>query len=303
MRLATAVAAVAVAVVGCGPAARPAPAPPPPAPAPPPPRVDGAWHWEHEATADGVHRVETETWHLFGRDDGNAVTGYYDRRVAFLSVDGTPFSCSQLPHYVLRTRYQVEGTLRDGAIELTETAHETAPSPCDNGQRGRARYTGTVAGDRLELTWGTGKQVLARTGDAVPAPPLAEPPGPVTGAWQWQTTTALRDEVEEWTLTEGDDGAITGGYQRTVTVRAEDGEPLACSGETSFSQVETYTVRGTRRGTAVEIVELTADVTPSPCDVHRGERLLDSARGAVWPKSLELIWRGERRQVLHRPEP
>lgn len=296
---------IGVAAAGC-PRPQAAPAPSPvakPAPRPPPRpaylEVDGRWQWSHRSERDGVRRTERELWVLLTWR--HRVTGYYVREVTFEALDGRPFRCSHSPTYKLTTRYQVRGTRSIIGATVAEVAADVDPGPCETGVRNRTEYRIIPAGpDALVLAFPGGEQTLARAGEpereAARAPRLA-------GTWRWGTRSvdpggAVTEETEVWTLEQVGD-RIHGGYERRVTVNAPSGATLPCSGAERDERLDSYRVGGWRRGDDVELVELEAKTTPTPCS-PQPERHLDTARGRVSRDVLDLTWRGNRRQILTR---
>jgi hypothetical protein len=290
---------------GCGGAAPPAPPPPPPPPSPLE-LAAGSFEWSHETEESGVRRLENEHW-LLARA-GEQLRGEYRREVVFESTDGLPFSCNQAPSYRLRSAYELEGFLDPdgGALVLVETGYRTAPSPCEPAQRSLWRYQARPVEGGLELAWDGGRHMLRRAETATPRtgawlPDRAE----AAGTWRWTSHEptspgeARRAEREEWSLTEGEGGLVTGAYERIVTVTAPEGETLSCNGAPSYEYRDRYRVRGTRAGDRVSLAEIEVETEPHPCLVHH-DRHLDAAIGRLYPEELVLTWRGDRRQVLIR---
>jgi len=93
-------------------------------------------------------------------------------------------------------------------------------------------------------------------------------------------------------------GRVSGSYQRRVTLFNQDGRPVPCARAPLVEQVDRYAVRGWRDGDALVVEETGASPGRSPC--AGPERHLDSAQGRVYRDSIELVWRGQNRQVLTR---
>ncbi len=131
--------------------------------------VRGLWVWEARATLPGGdQKHEREEWHL--TQEGDRVTGYYDRAVRQVSTDGNAYRCSNSPEFQVVTRYQVSGEVRGQRLVLFERGFEILErSPCDNGQRRLDSYEGQAAGGELHLEWGVGRQVLRRARVPVPS--------------------------------------------------------------------------------------------------------------------------------------
>ncbi len=245
--------------------------------------ADGEWRWRLETDDDGVQRVESERWHL--HSSGNAIAGYYDRRVTFRSTTGVPFECNNATEYTLRARYTVEGSLDGATIILVELSNETVASPCERGERKLTPYSGRLDGNHIELTWATGKQTLEWYGPALAPEQLPRPKPRVDGAWSWATA----GQSERWTLAVTD-GVVTGSYDRSVT-------------RDDCTIVWRYTVRGTHDGSKVTIAETDVEALPGDCAPDAPRQLLDSARGKSYGDVIVLQWRGGKRQVLRRPDP
>jgi hypothetical protein len=149
--------------------------PPPPAagtPATPasgiPADISGLWVWEHHGTiAGGDEKQEREEWHV--TQDGARVTGYYDRVVRQVSVDGHAYRCSMALDFQIATRYQFSGEVRGNELRIFERSFEVlSPNPCDNGRRRLDAYEGQAGTDEIRLVWGVGGQVLRRPRPDVP---------------------------------------------------------------------------------------------------------------------------------------
>lgn len=291
---------------GCGQGAVPSP-PAAPSTAPTTPtstaEITGAWRWSHATEADRVRRVEVEHWHL--RAERGAVHGTCERVVTFLAVDGIPFTCSQTLTYELHTTYRVTGSYRNRTLELSEVSYIARPSPCDDGYRTMAEYRGELRGDELVIGWPGGTQALTRTTETAATADEAAAPR-AAGAWRWQTRDEQRGEihveVEEWDLAEDESGQISGTVTRTITVFDPQGHRYTCSGDTYYRYQDRYTIRGMRAGTALSLSEIAVEPERHPCLTYQ-ERHLDTAVAELIGDYLVLTWRGQRRQVLHRPDP
>jgi hypothetical protein len=130
--------------------------------------VSGLWLWEHHgAAADGDDKQEREEWHV--TQDGGRLSGFYDRVVRQVSLDGHAYRCSLSLDFEIATRYQFSGEVRGNQILITEKSFEVlAPSACDNGKRRLDAYEGQATPDELRLAWGPGGQVLHRARPDVP---------------------------------------------------------------------------------------------------------------------------------------
>ncbi len=269
------------------------------------PSVTGEWEWSHVTEEDGVRRVEVEHWNLTVR--GAQVTGVYDRRVTFLSVDGVPFDCNQNLSYQVSARYRVSGLAHARWMDLAEDQVQTAPSPCDSGYRQLARYQAFATADSLLLIWPGGSQTLSRAADPLPSPPAAATA--LAGSWVWRSRTEHRArgevtvEREEWELAEDGGGRVTGTYLRDVTVFHPDGGIYACSGAGYYRYRDRYTLVGSHTDDRLFLTEVAVDPEQHAClreDAKR--RHLDTAGARINGGHLELTWRGGHRQVLHRPD-
>jgi len=134
----------------------------------PPADVSGVWVWEHSGHAStGDEKQEREEWHV--DQDGDHITGYYDRVVREISTDGQAFRCSMNLEFEIATRYRIHGEVRGNQVVIVENGFEVlAPNACDNGQRRLDNYQGLASGDEVQLMWGVGAQVLHRAHPDVP---------------------------------------------------------------------------------------------------------------------------------------
>lgn len=130
--------------------------------------LSGVWVWEHRGqAATGDEKQEHEEWHV--DQDGDHISGYYDRVVREISTDGQAFRCSMNLEFEIATRYQIHGEVRGNQVVIYEKGFEVlAPNACDNGQRRLDAYEGLAAGDEVRLMWGVGAQVLRRAHPDVP---------------------------------------------------------------------------------------------------------------------------------------
>ena len=130
--------------------------------------LNGLWVWEHHGTvAGGDEKQEREEWHV--TQDGNKLTGYYDRIVHQVSVDGHAYRCSMALDFQISTRYQFSGEVRGNDVKIYESSFEVlTPNGCDNGKRRLDAYEGQVTLDEIRLLWGVGGQILRRPRPDVP---------------------------------------------------------------------------------------------------------------------------------------
>jgi hypothetical protein len=130
--------------------------------------VSGLWVWEHRGMAPGGDdKQEREEWHV--TQDGARLSGYYDRVVRQVSVDGHAYRCSMSLDFQISTRYQISGEVRGTELVIYENSFEVLdPSSCDNGKRRLDAYEGQASADELRLVWGVGGQVLRRAHPDVP---------------------------------------------------------------------------------------------------------------------------------------
>jgi hypothetical protein len=154
----------------------------PPVLAPPPPSVGGAspasssspadvsglWVWEHHGTVPGGdEKQEREEWHV--TQEGGKLSGYYDRTVHQVSVDGHAYRCSMALDFQISTRYQFSGEVRGNEVKIYESSFEVlTPNACDNGKRRLDAYEGQASLDEIRLLWGVGGQILRRPRPDVP---------------------------------------------------------------------------------------------------------------------------------------
>ena len=130
--------------------------------------VSGLWIWEHQGTAPGGdEKQEREEWHV--TQEGAKLTGYYDRVVRQISVDGHAYRCSMSLEFEIATRYRINGEVRGNQVIIYENSFEILePNACDNGKRRLDAYEGQASPDELRLVWGVGGQVLHRARPDVP---------------------------------------------------------------------------------------------------------------------------------------
>jgi len=276
-------------------------------------RLRGAWRWIHTSSEDGTYRIERERW-MIDAIDGAALTGRYRRDLIVISLDGSPFVCSQQAVYAQVAVYDVRVTARHDAITIEETGYRTMASPCEPGFRKLGSYRATVDDDRhVTLAWDGGAQTLTTLGgelyrpEAVALPPVPEDPaGALGGAWAWSMRSRdeegdVRDEAERWELAIGDDGTVGGTYERSVVVSASDGKDFPCAGAPAYGFVDRYTVRGGLDAEGgLRFDEVAVEPGQHACLDGVSDRHLDSAAGRADGAFLVLTWRGQRRQVLHR---
>ncbi|HMC95323.1 MAG TPA: hypothetical protein VKO16_11190 [Polyangia bacterium] len=130
--------------------------------------VSGLWIWEHHGVVPGGdEKQEREEWHV--TQDGSALTGYYDRIVHQVSIDGHAYRCSMALDFQIATRYQFTGEVRGDQIAIYESSYQVLePSACDNGKRRLDAYEGQASPEELRLVWGVGGQILRRARPGVP---------------------------------------------------------------------------------------------------------------------------------------
>ena len=138
------------------------------APGSPPTDVSGLWIWEHRGAAPGGdEKQEREEWHV--SQEGTKLTGYYDRVVHQVSIDGHAYRCSMSLDFQIATRYQISGEVRGDQVIIYENSFEVLePNACDNGKRRLDAYEGQASSEELRLVWGVGGQVLHRPRPDVP---------------------------------------------------------------------------------------------------------------------------------------
>ena len=93
---------------------------------------------------------------------------------------------------------------------------------------------------------------------------------------------------------------IMGSLSLLSSVFDRDGRVFGCSGDTFYRYRDRYTLAGQRRGDALTVREVAVAPEDHPC-LHGASRHLDTATGAMAGEHIVLTWRGQRRQVLHRP--
>ena len=130
--------------------------------------AEGYWLWEHSGTvAGGDEKSEREEWHLV--QEGDRISGHYDRWVRQVSMDGHPFRCSGALEFRVGTRYRVTGEVRGNSITIYERGYEVLEGEaCDQSRHRLDAYQGRVDSEEIRLLWGTGVQVLRRGRPDVP---------------------------------------------------------------------------------------------------------------------------------------
>jgi hypothetical protein len=143
--------------------------PSPPQATNPPVEVGGVWVWEHRGRLPtGDEKQEREEWHI--DQEGNFLSGYYDRSIRQISTDGMAYRCSNATDFRITTRYHVAGEVTGSRVSLREQSFEILqPSPCDSGERNLDAYQGEADIDELKLMWGVGSQVLRRDRPEIPS--------------------------------------------------------------------------------------------------------------------------------------
>jgi hypothetical protein len=131
--------------------------------------VGGVWVWEHRGRLPtGDEKQEREEWHI--DQEGNFLSGYYDRTIRQVSTDGLAYRCSNATDFRVTTRYHVAGEVRGSRVSLREQSFEILQaSPCDSGERNLDAYQGEAAIDELKLMWNVGSQVLRRDRPEIPS--------------------------------------------------------------------------------------------------------------------------------------
>src|SRR5262249_5446469 len=77
--------------------------------------VSGMWIWEHRGVVPGGdEKQEREEWHV--TQEGAKLSGYYDRVVRQVSVDGHAYRCSMSLDFQIATRYQITGEVRGSQV-------------------------------------------------------------------------------------------------------------------------------------------------------------------------------------------
>ncbi len=273
-------------------------------------RLVGGWRWLHRTTEAGTTRVEDEQWR-FRPMPGvpTRLVGRYVRTVEVHSDDRVPFRCNQRPWYRQRAVFDLEVDVARGGFEIRELAHRAEPSPCDPGLRRLGSYTAELGEGRLVLRFPGGAQTLWKLdGELAPLPGDPWPARPaITGAWRWDASSFdasgdVRDESEWWEITRRTETRLDATYRRRVTVRSPDGvAKLACANAPSWTFDDAYVLDATRDGERWRFHELAATPGDHPCLRATPLRHLDEAAAEQIGEHLVLIWRGKRRQVLHRP--
>jgi hypothetical protein len=130
--------------------------------------VSGLWVWEHHGAAPGGdQKQEREEWHV--TQQGAKLSGYYDRVVRQISIDGHAYRCSMSLEFEIATRYQISGEVRGNQVIIYEASYEILePNACDNGKRRLDAYEGQASAEELRLVWGVGGQILRRPHPDVP---------------------------------------------------------------------------------------------------------------------------------------
>ena len=127
------------------------------------------WIWEHQGIVPGGdEKQEREEWHV--TQEGAKLTGYYDRVVRQISVDGHAYRCSMSLEFEIATRYRINGEVRGNQVIIYENSFEVLnPNACDNGKRRLDAYEGKRRTRGAAVGLGRG-----RPGSAPPAPGRAD---------------------------------------------------------------------------------------------------------------------------------
>ncbi len=302
--------------------------------------LDGVWDGFAQGTIpDGVGagdtRIERQAWHL--RQEGQRVTGFYLVELTMISGDGRPYQCSREPQFQTLLRFEVEGEISRGGIELAEVGDGKAKGPCRPAYRTAARFQAQVIGNKLTIADGSYRLTLTRRngGSAserslgpddfseplrelpdeleptAPSAPqqtltvnasMSSPPIEVGGVWVWEHRARLptgdeKQEREEWHLDQRGN-EISGYYDRSIRQISTDGLAYRCSNATDFRVTTRYHVSGEVRGSRLILREQSFEILQaSPCD--SGERNLDAYQGEAAIDELRLMW-GVGSQVLRR---
>jgi hypothetical protein len=265
------------------------------------PPVTGQWSWVVATSSGDTHRVESEDWQIL--TEGRRTVGRYLRTVTVTSTDDTPFLCNQQARYRQRAAFDVDVTPTAHGLRVRELGYQTEPSPCDPGFRQLGDYLLSVGPTLATLSWERGAATLLRTG---PAPArLADVPwtleqSPI-GQWQWSAKVGTAPDAgferQAWTVV-----ARAGEYLDINIDRTFPGSARApgCSGDPVPTVRERILVEGlTSPGGSVRLRELSVDTSP-PC-ASGDARVLDSGTATRVGDYWVIQWRGNRRQVLHRP--
>lgn len=278
----------------------------------------GTWRWEHLVDDPDLRRLESESWQFWPSPaEPGALVGRYLRQVVVQSAT-EPFACNGAHRYEQRATFELVARPRRGWVEIVETDYRPQPSPCDHGFRRLGGYRAHVARGRARLALDDGEQVLWQIDASLPAPPQAPWPddaGPFAGPWRWSNVALdeqglWRREEEQWSfMGEGavvepsalrDGATFSARYVRRVTVSTPDGRELSCAGAPSFGFEDRVTLEGARRDGILLLRELAIAAGEHPCLREHPIRVLDTATFEVAGTSLDLEWRGKRRQVLRR---
>ncbi len=268
----------------------------------------GTWRWMLHTTDASSDRVEIESWSL-GQDPTSEtqLVGHYVREVEVRSVDRVPFQCDQRLWYRQRAVFDVVVEHDAAGFVVRETGVTVDPSPCDDGERELATYRAERAGTRLVLHWPSGQQTLWQVADRAEVAPPATPMTPA-GPWRWEASRyddqrTIRDEREWWEITQHSATQLDITYRRRVTVRTPDNSPIACAGAPTWSFDDAYVATAQLEADHWHLFELAVEPGDHPCLRATPERTLDEATAVQIGDYLVITWRGNRRQVLYRPDP
>ena len=269
----------------------------------------GQWRWVHLVDEGTTRRTEDERWQFLPKK-GGGVIGRYVREVRVESTNGRPFTCNQRLAYTQRAVFEVEAAAtKDGAF-VRETGYRTEPSPCDHGFRKLGTYRLAVGDQAAVLAWNGGQSTLLRTGsapDALVQPAWRGDRAVIGGSWTWTATWIeprgpRRVAKESWEIGNGPGSTIIATVARTIETIDPDGARIACAGGDRWTYTEKVAVEGHREGELIRFREVGVQAAPHPCQATSPRRLLDDATVELIGDFLVLEWRGERRQVLVRPE-
>ena len=220
--------------------------------------LTGIWDWSTAFKGkEGDLRAEREAWFL--EKNGSKVKGRYVRTLTRVSMDDRVFGCNHKRRYTLVAEFALDGAVRGGRIFIREKSFRVRNTPCETGKRRLDRYAGKLNGDKLELSWRTGRQVLKRR--------------LLSGVWTWRNQRVTRSgdteaASERWHLVQK--GAVVRGFRHRMDLHvSNDKKRYRCNGQLRMSRFVRWPLTGRVSGTTVSLSFGAPIVKPSPCEHRR----------------------------------
>jgi hypothetical protein len=266
--------------------------------------LTGAWgSVEQKTDRDCGERIERQEWQI--RQRGTVLSGFGDRSVTWVSLDGKPIArgsslrCTQSWRYL----FGGEATADGGRVQIASIQQRPGSCPIEES---RVTFCDVRRHNPTEivLDCGRGPVLLAKRMDPpVPIEMVERAPGSITGVWTWHHRSIdsegdTKIEIERWQLRQRVN-LVEGFYDRTVHVRSGDGRIFRCNGALEYTSRARFEVRGVMSGQRIRIRELRYAATRDRCET--GHRTLDEYEGVVRAEGDEILlsW-GRGAQILFR---